>query len=268
MPLPPRKHGLGWRPSFPDFRDVQFTVALKTLQNLPSKVDLRPQCPDIIDQKQIGSCTACALSAAVQFDRMKLGDLPAFEPSILFIYYNERALDGDVGTDGGSQLKTGMKTLSSQGVCSTASWPYIPDPPLYLDGPFPPGAKPATQPPQSCYNEAINYKIASYQAPDQSLGGLRGTLASGFPFVFGFTVYASWYTDSPATNIPLPSGVDSVVAGHAVMCVGYDDSTSMFTLHNSWGTDLGDAGYFYMPYAYMTDQNLTSDFWVVQTTTA
>ena len=267
MPQPPRNHGLGWRPSYPDYRDRRFTVDLATLQDIPPAVDLRPQCPPIVDQGQIGSCTACALSAAVQFDRMKENDAPAFAPSRLFIYYNERLLDGDVANDAGSQLKTGMKSLASQGVCSEADWPYVPTPPAYLDGPFPAGSPPVTQPPQSCYNEAVNYRAVTYQSVDQSLGQLRGALASGYPFVFGFSVYASWYNADPLpTKIPLPSGNDSLISGHALMAVGYDDSTSLFTLHNSWGTDVGDSGYFYMPYSYVTDTNLASDFWVIQTT--
>jgi C1A family cysteine protease len=91
---------------------------------------------------------------------------------------------------------------------------------------------------------------------------LQGALVSGFPFVFGFTVYESWY-GTESTVIPLPSSPDSVVGGHAVMAVGYDNSTSLFKFRNSWGVDVGEAGYFFIPYAYLTDPGLASDFWVV-----
>ena len=50
------------------------------------------------------------------------------------------------------------------------------------------------------------------------------------------------------------------------MAVGYDDATSLFTIQNSWGTERGDGGYFYMPYSYLTDANLSADFWVIKTT--
>jgi C1A family cysteine protease len=263
-----RKARFGWRPSPPDIRDFKLSVPGDVLQNLPPSVDLRSQCPPILDQGQIGSCTANALSAAVQFDRMKQGLQPSFVPSRLFIYFNERTIEGDVPLDGGAFLRDGIKSLASQGVCPEDQWPYVPTPPFVDGGAFPTGSAPVTQPPQSCYDTAANYRIAQYQAVDQSLPQLRGTLAQGNPFVFGFSVYTNWDDgqSTPATVIPLPSGDASQNGGHAVMVVGYDDSKSLFTIHNSWGTDLGDSGYFYMPYAYATDSTLASDFWVIQTT--
>ncbi len=55
-----------------------------------------------------------------------------------------------------------------------------------------------------------------------------------------------------------------MIGGHAVLCVGYDDSKLLFICRNSWGTDEGEDGYYYMPYSYVTG-NLASDFWVIRT---
>jgi C1A family cysteine protease len=89
-------------------------------------------------------------------------------------------------------------------------------------------------------------------------------LADGFPFVFGFRVYENIYGPDhrPQAVLPLPSG--SPIGGHAVMAVGYDDSNSQFIVRNSWGPNVQDQGYFYMPYAYMTEPSLASDFWTVR----
>jgi C1A family cysteine protease len=262
------KAGLGWRRSPPDFRDLRYSVALSTLKSLPPSVDLRAECPPILDQEAIGSCTANALSGAVQFDRMKNGLTPVFVPSRLFIYYNERSIEGDVPLDAGAFLRDGIKSLSSVGVCPEPEWPYVPTPPLVDSGPFPIGSPPATQPPQQCYDDAANYRIATYQSVDQSLNQLKGVLAEGFPFVFGFSVYDSLWDEEgiPRTVFPFPSGNDSRRGGHAVMIVGYDDSTALFAIHNSWGADVGEDGYFYIPYAYVTDSGLAADFWVIETT--
>jgi hypothetical protein len=44
-------------------------------------------------------------------DRLKNKQLPSFLPSRLFIYYNERAVEGHIGTDAGAQLRDGIKPL-------------------------------------------------------------------------------------------------------------------------------------------------------------
>lgn len=263
---PRRKGGFGWQRS-PDYRDLKFSADPDVLQNLPTSVDLSPQCPPILTQGPIASCTANALSAAVQFDRMKNGLSPNFVPSRLFIYYNERVIESDVPLDAGAKFRDGMKVLATLGVCDENDWPYVPTAPITDGGPFPIGSAPETQPPQSCYNEAANYRIVQYQSVDQSLAQLRATLAQGYPFVFGLSLYSSLWdaNNNPKTVIPLPSGDDSLVANHGVMVVGYNDSSSLFLIHNSWGTAAGDAGYFSIPYAYVTDSQLSGDFWVIRT---
>jgi C1A family cysteine protease len=260
------KSGLGWRRDLPDPRDHMYSAAIGMLQALPDSVDLAPSF-DCYDQGRIGSCTANALAGAVQFDRLKEKEAEDWIPSRLFIYYNERSIEGDTPLDGGAQLRDGIKSLQKQGVCPETLWPYDDTPASYEGGPFPVGSRPATQPPQSCYDAGAKCVITTYQRLTQVLSQLQGCLAAGYPFVFGFTVFNGWYENRPpATVIPLPSGSDSAIGGHAVMCVGYDNKTSLFKIRNSWGPKVGDNGYFYMPYAYLTSANLANDFWVINAT--
>ena len=67
----------------------------------------------------------------------------------------------------------------------------------------------------------------------------------------------------PATLRSRRSG-DAAVGGHAVMAVGYDDAKQWFIVRNSWGGGWGIKGYFTLPYAYLTDENLASDFWTIR----
>jgi C1A family cysteine protease len=256
----------GWVPDLPDQRDFSYRVPRRTAAALPSAVDLRPQMPAVYDQGQLGSCTANAIGGAFEFELLKQGE-PDFVPSRLFIYYNERVIERSVADDSGAQIRDGIKSVNKLGVCPETEWPYDDTPAPTDGGPFPPGSKPATLPPPAAYADAKGYTAVSYQRLVQNLGQLKGCLAQGFPFVFGFTVYNSIYDASgnPKTVFPLPSTTDSPIGGHAIMAVGYDDNRLLFTFRNSWGTSVGDAGYFYMPYSYVTDSQLASDFWVVRT---
>jgi C1A family cysteine protease len=264
--LPTRIHArFGWVRDLPDHRDQYFSVAHGTVTKLPSQVDLRPQCPPVYDQGEIGSCTANAIAAAIQFDRKKRGQKPDFVPSRLFIYWNERYVEHDVPYDRGAQIRDGVKSISKVGVCPEAEWPYVATP-AAPDGRWSPTDAPAKQPPQACYIDAAEYKAITYQRLVQHVTQLRGCLAQGFPFVFGFVVYESFYEDSGQQRLvtPLPGSNDQLLGGHAVLCVGYDDDKQLFTVRNSWGPDEGEGGYFYMPYSYLLDTHLASDFWVIQ----
>ena len=128
----------------------------------------------IYDQGQIGPCTANALAAAVEYDRLRSGQEPVFIPSRLFLYYNERKLEGSVASDAGAYIRDGVKSLNQLGICPETEWPYVPTPAESEGGSFPTGSAPATQPPQQAYNEAANHRISSYQALQQILSQLQG----------------------------------------------------------------------------------------------
>lgn len=249
-----KKRTYGWKPELPDMRDHMVAFRRRAAA-LPTRVDLRPNCPPVYDQGSIGSCTANAAAAAFQFDQMKQG-VSEFTPSRLFIYYNERVLDGDVRQDAGSQLRTAAKTLNKTGVCPETLWPYI-------------VSKFTRKPVIKAYRAAK--KSVSYASLNNArITDLKSSLADGIPFIFGFTVYESFESDVVAQTgmVPMPTLQEGVLGGHAVMCVGYDDTKKCFIVRNSWGPDWGDKGYCYMPYAYLTNSNLATDFWQIITVAA
>lgn len=241
----------GWRPQRPDFRDRVFTPTTQA-HVLPSKVDLRPECPPIVDQGQLGSCVSNATAGAHEFTQMKEKQIK-FAPSRLFIYYNCRAMEGTIKQDAGADIRDGFKSISQQGVCDEAIWPYN-------------IAKFKNKPLVRCYKAALKHKAVQYLAVTPTLDQVKGCLADGFPFVFGISVYASFESDAVAKTgvVPMPATNEQNLGGHAIMAVGYDDSTQRFTIRNSWGTSWGDQGYFYLPYEYVTNANLASDFWTVR----
>ncbi|SDJ08365.1 xylellain. Cysteine peptidase. MEROPS family C01A [Frankineae bacterium MT45] len=258
---------LGWVRDLPDARDHIFTAPRISTIVLPASVDLRPQCPPVYDQEQIGSCTANAIGGAFEFELLKQ-QLPDFMPSRLFIYYNERAMEHNIGSDSGAQIRDGIKSVHKLGVCSEPDWPYD-GTPANPDGTWPAGDPAGKKPPASCYTSALQNRATSYQRVVATEQQLRGCLAAGYPFVFGFTVYESFESAEVAKTgiVPMPAPNENVIGGHAVMAVGYDDSVQRFIVRNSWGTGWGDGGYFHMPYAYLTDNGLASDFWTIRVVT-
>jgi len=242
----------GWQRDLPDARDHIFSAPFAALGPLPAKTDLRSQCPPVYDQGQLGSCTANAIAAAIQFDRLKQ-QISDFIPSRLFIYYNERVIENSVASDSGAQIRDGIKSVAKQGDCPETEWPYV-------------ITKFKTKPPQSCYADALKYRTVSYRRVTQSLAQLKGCLATGYPFVFGFTVYESFESAAVAKSghASLPKPGESTVGGHAVVAVGYDDAKAWFVVRNSWSAKWGIKGYFTLPYAYVTDSNLASDFWTIR----
>ena len=244
---------LGWIRDLPDHRDRQWLAPAMASTQLPLTVDLRPQCPPVYDQGELGSCTANAIAGAVQYDEIRSGIAPTWIPSRLFIYYNERVLEGTVATDSGAQIRDGIKVIAQQGVCPETDWPY--DVRRFAD-----------QPPPQAYADADRDRVASYQRVLQSLAQLKTCLAAGFPFVFGFTVFTSFETPEVVSTgvVPLPQPSESPVGGHAVVCVGYDDRRQVLYIRNSWGPGWGDAGYGFMPYAYALDPGLAADFWTIR----
>jgi C1A family cysteine protease len=248
---PLRKYG--WRPDLPDHRDkiLEFPPE-RGAAVLPPSVDLRPQCPPVYDQGQLGSCTANAIAAAVEFERKKQ-KLPDFMPSRLFLYYNERVMEGTPDSDSGAMLRDGMRTLYKQGICTEALWPYDESQVL---------AKPS----ERCYQQASSYRSVYYAHVPQTLDYMKRCLAAGFPFVFGFTVYDSFESQQVASTgvMPMPSPDESVLGGHAVLAVGYDDASQRFLVRNSWGASWGIGGYFTMPYAYLANRGLSTDLWTLR----
>jgi C1A family cysteine protease len=240
--------GYGWIPDVPDERDFLYSAPLETVNRLPASVSLQSRCPPVYDQGRLGSCTANAIAAAIEYSHK-----PRFTPSRLFIYYNERVIEGTVDSDPGAQLRDGIKSVAIKGVCPETDCPYH-----IADFKRKPSAK--------AYADAAKTKATQYLRISQDLVQMKGCLASGFPFVFGFTVYEYFESTQVAKTgiVRLPTSSDKMIGGHAVMAIGYNDKTQTFRVRNSWGPQWGQRGYFTMPYAYLMSRHLSSDFWTIR----
>ncbi len=242
-----------WKKDKFDPRDkIYIPQSLTLMPALPAHVDLRSACPPVMDQGQMGSCTSQALAGAMDFLEISK-DSRAGMLSRLFIYFNEREIEGTVSQDSGAQLRDGVKSLNKLGVCHENLWPYKTD-------------RIFEKPSAAAYTDGLGHKIESYERIT-SLEGMKAALASGLPFVFGFQVYSGFESAAVAASgvVDLPLPGETVLGGHAVMAVGYDDTSKRFIVRNSWGSTWGQAGYFTLPYDYLISKNdLANDFWVLK----
>ena len=145
----------GWKPQKPDIRDRKF--AFEQLEaELPEVVDLREGCPAPYDQGQLGSCTANAIAFLCEYDWLKEKKAHPFVPSRLFVYYNERQMEGTVDSDAGAEIRDGIKTLNIDGFCPEDLWPYDTD-------------KFAVKPIPTAYAAAKKQLVKDYGSVDQDL---------------------------------------------------------------------------------------------------
>ncbi len=223
-----------------DERDYQST--LKASIN-KSFVELK--MPIIYDQKDLGSCVSNAVALCVNY-WLKIS------PSRLFIYWNARAIGKyEMYQDTGLSVRDGCKSIAKFFVTDEKNWAYD-------------ISKFDTIPPLTAYNKVINLSDMSYTSVPQDLNSIKQYLINGYPLVFGIAVYSS-FVSSNTGIIPMPNvNTETLLGYHCVLIVGFDDSKLMFKVANSWGTNWGQKGYFYLPYSYVTNVDLSFDFWCIK----
>ncbi len=274
---------LGWLKDYADIRDYspEHSIVKPMLtkikkspldfsSDVPKSVDLKHLCSPVEDQGDIGSCTAQAGVGLIEYFENRAHN-KFLEASRLFLYKvtrNYLQLQGDTG----AYLRSTIAAMALFGVAPEKYWPY--DTSRYDE-----------EPPGFCYSFAQNYKAIKYfrldsygLSPEIVLDRIKNYLFTGFPAMFGFTVFDSIeQAEENSGKIPFPDAkTDRIVGGHAVVAVGYDDkieiinrkgdkkkSKGAFLIRNSWGKTWGENGYGWLPYDYLLKWNLASDWWTL-----
>jgi C1A family cysteine protease len=264
MPLARKTEHYGWQPDLPDHRDHIYNLerVVSRAVDLPPVFSLRSQMPPVYDQGQLGSCTGNGVAAVLEHAESKQG-IDSTTPSRLFIYYNERVIEGTVEQDSGAQIRDGIKVVASDGAP-----PEIPDWPYDI-------SQFTVKPPAEAYAAAKKYEAIEYLRVLSGDAGspIRTPIHGGCPVVFGFTVPSQFESPTwqPATQyLPLPAAGEQNIGGHCVVAIGWDFSlerfpVNVFEIRNSWGSGWGDGGHFWMDarWLYEPSLGLSSDFWVI-----
>lgn len=239
-----------WIPDVADHRDRIYNAAQLTAIAVPLRVDIIGKTNPIEDQGRLGSCTGHSSTSMVEIITR------SFQLSRLMAYYNGRLLSGTVAQDSGCSLRNVMKGISQFGVCQERYWPYD-------------ISKFARKPTSGAQlnAKAILPLISGYQRI-VSLYDLKIALAKQQPVTFGFAVPISFVSQEMMTTawLGLPKTNESIIGGHAVVAVGYDDTAPIpfVWVRNSWGRRWGLSGYFKMDQTWFTDtRRLADDLWTI-----
>ena len=241
----------------PDHRD-RGVYRLTAPPMLPKAVSWENCLGPVREQGQEGSCFAFAGAGQREFlyrhyaqnERRRLvapGDA-IFSPQYLF--YRVHELEGTLKQDCGGQIRSVVKTLNSVGICLEKSDPYN----LASAWTVPTSAQDA---------EAQLFEAGAYHRLT-TVDDMRSCLASGYAFLAGFAIYASfeesrWWASGV---MPIPKARETLLGGHAVLFFGYDDERKAFSVRNSWGPGWGLGGNFWFPYVTAADGNVLWDGWI------
>ncbi len=206
--------------------------------SLPSSIDLSANFPVPGNQGSLGSCVGWATAYALKTyqERVEVGweintKSHVFSPSYVF---NQIALPGC----NGSYINQALDLLVSQGCATLASMPYSDN-----------GC--GTQPMANARSEASVFRANRWVRLSSSTD-VKKALMNRQPVVIGMTVYPNFYRLA-GTNSVYNSISGEAQGGHALTITGYNDAKygGAFRVINSWGTDWGDKGYFWLPYSQL-----------------
>lgn len=239
---------LNWKPGEKDPRDYKYSSIMPKRAALPTSASVRSIIPEVYDQGSIGSCTANA-GAMIALHRSRTQSRQIFG-SRLQMYYDAREIIGEIGIDGGAYIRDVYKAMTHKGIAPESAWPYI-------------ESKFTVKPGDDVYNLAAKTKAEGYHAVARDLNELKTCLANGNPIQFGFIVYESFVSGNWRSVMPHPAHNESVIGGHSMILIGYDDNIKAFEAKNSWGSGWKDGGHLWIAYDLVTS-DMFDDFYMLE----
>jgi C1A family cysteine protease len=215
--------------------------------NTPPTFSLRSSMSPILNQGSIGDCVSNAFALTISSMTKNKVNI-----SRLYHYAVTRIIeDTPVNEDSGVYIRDAANSILTYGAVAETTWPYNPNNFVFL-------------PPLAAFRTSNYFRTYSYTFINQDLNSIRQCFTKNQkPIIFGFTVYNSFMSQNVTNTgiVPMPNTqTETLLGGHCMVIVGYDDTKSEFICANSWGTGWGDHGYCHMPYSYITNSDLANDF--------
>jgi C1A family cysteine protease len=220
------------------------SVSLGT-ENVIDSIDYSADMNGVRDQGPEGGVVGFALAYCMEYYIKKDLDKKIIL-SPRYIYNMTRQMENTLDFDAGALIKDAIKLASTQGVVTEKVWPYK-------------AGELSKKPPEGIDKEP-HFFIKGY-ARLKSADELKKALIAYGPAIIGVTVYQSFMAENDG-HIKMPAPTDTIIGGHAICIVGYNDSNQKFKFINSWGRNWGDKGYGYIPSEYV--DKFSDDGWLIK----
>lgn len=258
MPLTEKPKVGGHRPDPPNSPVYKcYETDLKPRQGLSApagatSVDWRPYTSPRHDQRQTNTCTAQSTVKACEIKLIMKWGRAAFKPlSVLQPYYGGRELmlPQETNVDNGCFISNIAQVGMDTGICLDSDWPFM-EANLYTN--------PGWDNMRSAFTHKIAgaYKIQSEGA--QRVDEVRSALLAGNIVIFGTLVGQDWFNYNGTGVLGIETHPEG---GHATCLVGFREDGA-FIDENSWGTEAGDNGFFYLDPSVIADPH-ANDFVVI-----
>ena len=231
---------------------------------LPQFIDLSSFFPEPGHQGTQGSCVGWAVGyalktyqEALEFNISQPQEWDHFSPAFVFNSIKQ----GD-DCSAGSRISDALEFVANTGAVRMQDFPYE-------EGQCLPPAEDMSA-------IARDYSIKSYRRlqKDGMLFAIREALSNEKPVVVAMRVFPSFENWEGGDNYRHDPDIEFQVDFHAVTVVGYDDERRALKIINSWGSEWGDDGFFWMDYratrhliaeAYVTTDRLFDEPYLEET---
>ncbi|NCY26470.1 MAG: hypothetical protein EBX37_17065 [Alphaproteobacteria bacterium] len=200
---------------------------------------------NVPDQGKLNSCGAVQLSSIMDYYYyIKLNN--TIELSALYLYYYGRMINGgNINIDKGGSIDNYLSSINSFGLTTENDWPYITD-------------NYNIQPPKNItiYNPELRWNTDS-----TNITHIKHSIKSGNPVLLDILLYTSFNNINTSGLVTMPNITnESYIARHAISLWGWDDDYNVFIMLNSWGTNKGYNGWYFIPYDYLLTPSLSTQF--------
>ena len=205
---------------------------------LPQFVDLSSFFPEPGHQGTQGSCVGWAVGyalktyqEALEFNISQPQEWDHFSPAFVF-----NSIKQGEDCTAGSRISDALEFVANTGAVRMQDFPYE--------------ESQCLPPTEDMTSIARDYSIKSFRRlqKDGMLFAIREALSNEKPVVIAMRVFPSFEDWEGGGNYRHDPDIEFQVDYHAVTVVGYDDERRALKIINSWGSEWGDDGFFWMDY--------------------